>query len=33
LARADDIIDNSGSLNDLRPIVEQLHQKYLKLAS
>lgn len=33
LAQADDIIDNSGSLNDLRPIVEQLHQKYLKLAS
>lgn len=32
LKKADDIIDNSGSLDDLRPLVEQLHQKYLKLA-
>ncbi|WP_029133314.1 dephospho-CoA kinase [Sedimenticola selenatireducens] len=32
LAKADDIIDNSGTLDDLRPMVEHLHQKYLKLA-
>ncbi|AKH20528.1 dephospho-CoA kinase [Sedimenticola thiotaurini] len=32
LARADDIIDNSGSLDDLRIRVEQLHRKYLILA-
>jgi len=32
LAKADDIIDNSGALDDLRPMVELLHQKYLKLA-
>lgn len=32
LAKADDIIDNSGTLDDLRPMVERLHQKYLKLA-
>jgi len=32
LAKADDIIDNSGTLDDLHPMVERLHQKYLKLA-
>lgn len=33
LAKADDIIDNSGTLDDLCSMVELLHQKYLKLAS
>ncbi|WP_428607917.1 dephospho-CoA kinase [Sedimenticola sp.] len=33
LAMADDIIDNSGSLHDLPPIIEKLHEKYLKLAT
>ena len=32
-AKADDIIDNSGSLSDLSPHVEKLHQKYLTLAA
>ena len=32
LAKADDIIDNSGTLDDLPPLVDRLHQKYLKLA-
>lgn len=32
LAKADDIIDNSGSLDDLQLPVEQLHRKYLILA-
>lgn len=33
LERADDVIDNSRSLEDLQPRVALLHQKYLKLAS
>jgi dephospho-CoA kinase len=32
LALADDIIDNSGSLDELQDKVEALHKKYLKLA-
>lgn len=32
LARADDIIDNSGTLLQLQQQVEQLHQRYLTLA-
>lgn len=32
LARADDIIDNSGGPERLRPQVEQLHQRYLTLS-
>jgi dephospho-CoA kinase len=32
LAVADDIIDNSGDLADLRPQVEALHARYLRLA-
>ncbi len=32
LAKADDIIDNSGSLDDLQEPIEQLHRKYLILA-
>lgn len=32
-ASADDVIDNSGSLDDLRPQIESLHRKYLKLAA
>jgi len=32
LAKADDIIDNSGSLDDLQEAIEQLHRKYLILA-
>lgn len=32
LARADDIIDNTGSLEDLRTQVAQLHRVYLQLA-
>ncbi len=33
LARADDVIDNSGSLADLESTVETLHQQYLKIAA
>lgn len=33
LAKADDVIDNNGSLSALPAVVEKLHQKYLKLAS
>lgn len=33
LAGADDIIDNSGGLQSLRPQVEQLHQQYLRRAA
>ena len=33
LARADDVIDNSGSADDLKPQVECLHRQYLQLAS
>ena len=33
LARADDVIENSGSLADLRAAVEALHQRYLQLAA
>jgi dephospho-CoA kinase len=33
LARADDVIDNSGSLADLESAVETLHQQYLKIAA
>lgn len=32
-ARADDLIDNSGSPDQLEPQVERLHQHYLHLAS
>jgi dephospho-CoA kinase len=33
LRQADDIIDNHGNRSDLRPQVEHLHQRYLKMAS
>jgi dephospho-CoA kinase len=33
LARADDIIDNSGSLANLESAVKTLHQQYLKIAA
>ena len=33
LARADDVIDNSGSLADLQSAVDTLHQQYLKIAA
>lgn len=33
LARADDVIDNSGSLADLESVVKTLHQQYLKIAA
>ncbi len=33
LARADDVIDNSGSLADLQSAVETLHRQYLKIAA
>lgn len=33
LARADDVIDNSGTLADLQAGVERLHQTYLKKAT
>ncbi len=33
LTAADDIITNNGSLSELRPQVEALHQKYLNLAN
>jgi dephospho-CoA kinase len=32
LAHADDIIDNSGSIEDLEPVVRELHRQYLELA-
>lgn len=32
LARADDVLDNSGDLSHLKVQVETLHQKYLQLA-
>ncbi len=32
LAAADDVIDNSGTLEELEEKVRELHQKYLKLA-
>jgi len=33
LAAADDVIDNSGDLSQLRPQVETLHQRYLQHAA
>jgi len=33
LAAADDVIDNNGTPSDLVPQVNQLHQKYMNLAS
>jgi dephospho-CoA kinase len=33
LARADDVINNSGSLADLESAVKTLHQQYLKIAA
>lgn len=33
LQQADDIVDNHGSQSGLRPQVEDLHQRYLKLAT
>ena len=33
LARADDLLDNSGDLNSLQTQVESLHQHYLQLAT
>ncbi|WP_111643188.1 dephospho-CoA kinase [Marinimicrobium alkaliphilum] len=33
LARADDVIDNSGSLRALKERVENLHERYLAMAS
>ncbi|MEO7478530.1 MAG: dephospho-CoA kinase [Lysobacteraceae bacterium] len=33
LALADDVIDNSGSFEDLKPQVAALHQRYLELAA
>lgn len=33
LAIADDVIDNNGSAEALAPLVSQLHQQYLRLAS
>lgn len=33
LAAADDVLDNSGSLAELEPRVEALHQRYLELAA
>ena len=33
LARADDVIDNSGSLEDLQKAIEILHQQYLDIAA
>jgi dephospho-CoA kinase len=32
LAAADDVIDNSGTLEDTRRQVERLHNRYLALA-
>lgn len=33
LAAADDVIDNGGALEDLRPQVERLHERYLALSA
>ncbi len=33
VSRADDVIDNSGSLADLQSAVDTLHQQYLKIAA
>ena len=33
VSRADDVIDNSGSLADLQSAVDILHQQYLKIAA
>jgi dephospho-CoA kinase len=33
LQRADDVIENTGSLEQLRKEVEQLHQRYLTLSA
>jgi len=33
LARADDVIENTGTLDELNSAVEQLHQRYMALAS
>jgi dephospho-CoA kinase len=33
LARADDVIENNGSLEDLEPKVLALHRRYLKIAA
>lgn len=33
LARADDVIDNSGPLTDLEPAVRKLHNRYLELSA
>jgi len=33
LALADDVVDNSGSLVDLREQIDKLHEKYLRLAA
>lgn len=33
LRQADDIVDNHGKLSALKPQVEQLHQRYLKLSA
>lgn len=33
LRQADDIVDNHGKLSTLKPQVEQLHQRYLKLSA
>ena len=33
LAQADDVIDNSGSIDAIAPQVQQLHARYLSLAS
>jgi len=32
LASADDIIDNQGDINDLRPQIAELHKKYLNMS-
>lgn len=32
LARADDVIDNSGPIEDLKPAVRELHRRYLQLS-
>ena len=32
IAKADDLIDNSGTIDDLKPLVEQLHNKFLHQA-
>jgi dephospho-CoA kinase len=33
LARADDVIENNGSLEDLEPKVLALHHRYLEIAA